>query len=77
MLPAIQYAGLLNPVSSLEGFGRLIGQIYPTAHFLTISRGVFSKALDLSDLGSSFWPMLAAAPVIVVLSIALLKKQAT
>jgi ribosome-dependent ATPase len=44
---------------------------------LTISRGVFSKALDLSHLGSSFWPILAAVPVILALSIALLKKQAT
>ena len=77
MLPAIQFAGLLNPVSSLDGAGKLIGEIYPAAHFLTISRGVFSKALTLSDPHASFGPMLLAALVIVVLSIALLKKQDT
>jgi len=77
MLPAIQFAGLLNPVSSLEGAGKLIGQIYPATHFLTISRGVFSKALTLSDLHASFGPMLLAVPVIIALSIALLKKQET
>jgi ribosome-dependent ATPase len=77
MLPAIEFGGLLNPVSSLEGIGALIGRIYPATHFLTISRGIFSKALDLSDLYASFWAMLLAVPVIFVLSIALLKKQDT
>ena len=48
LLPAIQFGGLLNPVSSLEGAGKLIGQVYPIAYFLTISRGVFSKALTLA-----------------------------
>jgi len=77
MLPAIQFAGLLNPVSSLEGVGAVIGRIYPVTYFLTISRGVFSKALTLSDLYALFGPMLLAVPVIIVLSIALLKKQDT
>jgi ribosome-dependent ATPase len=77
ILPALQFSGLLNPVSSLEGAGKLIGQIYPATHFFTISRGVFSKALSLSDLHSSFGPMLLAVPVIIGLSIALLKKQET
>jgi len=75
MLPAIQFAGMINPVSSLEGAGKFIGQIYPATYFLTISRGVFNKALGLADLGGSFAPMLLGAVVIVGLSIALLKKQ--
>ena len=77
MIPAIQYAGMINPVSSLEGFGAIIGNIYPAAHFLTISRGVFSKALDYSGLHASFWPLLLSVPVTLGLSIALLKKQDT
>jgi ribosome-dependent ATPase len=77
MLPAVQFAGLINPVSSLEGSGRWIGEIYPASHMLTISRGVFSKALVFQDLRASFWPMLVAVPVILGLSILLLKKQET
>jgi ribosome-dependent ATPase len=77
MLPAVQFAGLINPVSSLEGSGRWIGEIYPASHMFTISRGVFSKALDFQDLRGSFWPMLLAVPVILGLSILLLKKQET
>ncbi|QVQ26194.1 ribosome-associated ATPase/putative transporter RbbA [Achromobacter deleyi] len=77
LVPAVQFAGLLNPVSSLEGGGRLIGEIYPATHMLTISRGVFSKALDFSDLQGSFWPLLAAIPIILGASVLLLKKQET
>ena len=75
LIPAVQFAGMLNPVSSLEGVGALIGRSYPAAYFLTISRGVFSKALGFSGLQSSFWPLLLAVPVILGLSLVLLKKQ--
>ena len=75
MLPAIQFAGMINPVSSLEGIGRLIGHIYPTTHMLTISRGVFNKGLDFRDLHAAFWPLLVAVPVVLGATIALLRKQ--
>jgi len=75
LIPAIQFAGMLNPVSSLEGIGAFIGHVYPTSYFLTISRGVFSKALGFSSLGASFLPLLLSVPVILGLSIVLLKKQ--
>ena len=75
IIPAIQFAGMLTPVSSLEGLGSLIGRMYPASHFLTISRGVFNKTLGFSSLHSSFGPLLLAIPVILGLSIVLLKKQ--
>ncbi len=61
----------------LKGAGALIGQIYPTTHYLTIARGTFSKALDFSDLGMSFIPLLIAVPVLLGLCVALLKEQET
>ena len=75
MLPAIQFSGLINPISSLEGLGRLIGQIYPTTHFFTISRGIFSKSLGLADLFTSFLAILIAAPTILIIATCLLKKR--
>jgi len=75
MIPAIQFAGMMNPVSSLEGFGAVVGRVYPASYFLTISRGVFNKALGFSSLHASFWPLLVAGPVILGISILLLKKQ--
>jgi ribosome-dependent ATPase len=75
MIPVMQFSGLINPVSSLRGTGRVIGEIYPATHMLLISRGVFAKALDLSDLHAAFWPLLVAFPVIFAASVALLRKQ--
>jgi len=75
LIPCVQFAGMIDPVSSLQGAGAVIGRVYPASHFLTISRGVFNKALGLSDLASSFWPLLVAVPVILGLAIVLQKKQ--
>ncbi|MDP1627305.1 MAG: ribosome-associated ATPase/putative transporter RbbA [Parvibaculum sp.] len=75
ILPAAQFSGLTDPVSSLEGVGALIGQVYPTAHYLTIVRGTFSKALDFGDLQASFVPLLIAVPVLIFFSAFFLKKQ--
>ena len=77
LLPASEYAGMIDPVSSLEGMGKVIGQIYPTTHFLTISRGTFSKSLQIADLTSAFVPLLLAAPMLIGLSALLLRKQET
>ena len=77
MLPATQFSGMIDPVSSLQGVGAIIGKIYPTAHYLTISRGVFSKALSFSELRSSFVPLVIAVPVLLTLSVMLLRKQET
>ncbi|EPY4081488.1 ribosome-associated ATPase/putative transporter RbbA [Klebsiella quasipneumoniae] len=75
LIPATQFSGMIDPVASLDGPGRWIGQIYPTSHFLTIARGTFSKALNLSDLWGSFIPLLIAVPLVLGLSVLLLKKQ--
>ncbi|WP_341304314.1 ribosome-associated ATPase/putative transporter RbbA [Pseudomonas sp. TMP25] len=75
LIPAIQFSGLIYPVASLEGFGRVVGQLYPTSHFLIISRGVFSKALGFSELYGYFIPLLITIPLLLALCTGLLKKQ--
>jgi ribosome-dependent ATPase len=75
ILPAQQFSGLTEPVSALQGFGALIGAIYPTTYFLTIARGTFSKALAFADLHTSFIPLLLAGPVLLGLAAARLRKQ--
>ena len=75
LLPAIQFSGMLNPITSLQGVGEFIGWIYPTTHYLTISRGTFSKSLDFEDLQRWFLPLLLAIPILLGLGIAFLKKQ--
>lgn len=75
LVPAGNFCGLTDPVSSLSGFGRFIGNIYPTSYYMTISRGTFSKALGFAGLHGSFIPLLIAIPVLLGLSVMILKKQ--
>jgi len=75
IIPATQFAGLIDPVSSLEGSSKFIGEIYPATHMISISRGVFSKALGLADLAGPLWSMLLSVPVILGAAVLLLKKQ--
>jgi len=75
MIPATQFSGLIDPVSSLQGGARWFGGIYPATHMIDVSRGVFNKALRLEDLGSSIVAMAIAAPLIVGVAILLLRKQ--
>lgn len=75
LIPAIQFSGLINPVSSLDSLGAIIGRVYPTAHMLTASRGVFSKALHINSLGHEFMILAIVAPIIILASVLLLKKQ--
>ncbi|MBC7139650.1 MAG: ribosome-associated ATPase/putative transporter RbbA [Defluviimonas sp.] len=77
LIPAAQYGGIIDPVSSLEGMGRVIGEVFPTSHFVTISRGVFAKALSFGDLAGSFLPMLLLVPVLVALGAFFVRKQET
>ncbi|EGD59860.1 ABC transporter-like protein [Novosphingobium nitrogenifigens DSM 19370] len=75
ILPAVQFSGLINPVSSLEGPGRLIGAIFPATHFVTICRGVFSKGLGFADLASPLLALAITFPFLLVICVALLRKQ--
>ncbi len=75
MIPTVQFSGLIDPVSSLQGGARVLGQIYPATHMIDVSRGVFNKALHFGDLHASLLSMLIAVPVIVGTAIALLREQ--
>ncbi len=75
MVPAIQLSGLTNPVSSLAGMSRWVGEVFPATHMIAISRGVFNKGLGMEELAGSLLVMSLAIPVVIGLSVALLKKQ--
>ncbi len=75
LLATVSFSGLTNPVSSLTGIGAYIGQLFPAAYFLNISRGLFTKALEFKDLYHDFLALVAFIPVLTVLSVILLNKQ--
>ena len=75
MIPSVQYSGMIDPVSSLEGGGAVIAQVFPASYFVTIARGVFAKALDLTSLGPDVLALAVIGPAMVLLSTLLLRKQ--
>ena len=75
LVPSVQFSGLLHPVTSLEGAGRWIGEVFPATYMLIVSRGVFSKGLGLHDLMGTLVPLLITVPVVMGAAVALLKKQ--
>lgn len=75
MIPTAQFSGLTNPVSSMEGGARLIGEISPATYMFMISRGVFNKALGFQELQEHIQPLQISAIVVVVAAILLMKKQ--
>ena len=76
LIPAVSYSGLIDPVSSLSGFGRVLGEVYPSTWFITAARGSFSKAFGLAELAGPMLAMGIAVPVIIGLAAVFLQKQA-
>ena len=75
LLPAVSFSGMIDPVSSLEGIGRAIGAVFPTAHFLTIARGTFAKALSFADLQGPFLALALTIPLLIGVAVLFLPKQ--
>jgi ribosome-dependent ATPase len=74
-MPAMQFSGMLTPVTSLSGSGAVIAHIFPMTYFLKISVGTFTKGLGLADLGATVVALAAFIPVLTLLSLAFLRKQ--
>ena len=75
MLPAMQFSGMMTPVSSLSGPGAVMGRAFPMSYFLPVSVGTFTKGLGLADLYVYLLKLAIFFPVFIVLSLLLLRKQ--
>jgi ribosome-dependent ATPase len=75
VLPAIQFSGMMTPVSSLAGAARYMGLAFPMTYFVPISVGTFTKGLGFADLGSDLAILAVFVPILLLLSVALLRKQ--
>ncbi|MEC8903286.1 MAG: ribosome-associated ATPase/putative transporter RbbA [Pseudomonadota bacterium] len=75
MVPAVQFAGMITPVSALEGAGRVIGELHPISYFLTASRGIFSKGLGFGTLDFAVFAIAISIPITLWLATVLLRKQ--
>jgi ribosome-dependent ATPase len=75
VLPATMFAGMLVPVSALAGMAQLMGRLFPMTYFLPISVGAFTKGLGFSDLATKMAALAVFVPALVLLSLAMLRKQ--
>ena len=75
IIPTVNFSGLLVPVSSLTGQGRVIGLMFPMAWFQPISVGTFTKGLTYSDLWPNALALAAFAVAYFIAALAFLRKQ--
>ncbi|MEP2827502.1 ribosome-associated ATPase/putative transporter RbbA [Parvibaculum sp.] len=54
IVPAVNFSGLLVPVSSLSGAGQAIGLSFPSGWYQPISVGTMTKGLHFADIWTSF-----------------------
>ena len=75
IIPTVNFSGLLVPVSSLTGQGRVIGLMFPMAWFQPISVGTFTKGLAYSDLWLNALVLAAFAIGYFIVAHMFLRKQ--
>ena len=74
-VPAVQFSGMLQPVSSLSGTARIMGDSFPMTYFLRIAMGTFTKGLGFADLAGSLAGLAVFIPILTLLSLLFLRKQ--
>jgi ribosome-dependent ATPase len=75
MIPATTFCGLIDPVSSLRGAGRVIGETYPTTYFLKASVGAFTKGLSFDGLLPFITVLAIMAPLYTLVGLMFVRKQ--
>jgi ribosome-dependent ATPase len=75
MLPTMQFSGIVQPVSTLEGGGYLIGTIWPATYYMHLSVATFTKGLNLTDLTGDLIVLAVFGPILIAMAAAFLKKQ--
>lgn len=75
IIPTIQFSGLLQPVSTLEGAARILGTFWPASHFLHLNVGAFTKGLGWSELYLDILALAAFGPAFTLIAILSLRTQ--
>ncbi|HEX5058067.1 MAG TPA: ribosome-associated ATPase/putative transporter RbbA [Kofleriaceae bacterium] len=73
--PTVQFAGLLQPVSTLEGSAKAIGSVWPTTYYMHSSVGAYTKGLAPGLMTHDLLILGIAIPILLVISMIGLKKQ--
>jgi len=75
IVPTIQFSGLLQPVSTLEGSAGFVGSIWPATYYMHSSLGAYTKGLDAGLMLKDLLFLGCCIPVLLAISFVGLRKQ--
>ncbi|WP_375055748.1 ribosome-associated ATPase/putative transporter RbbA [Zobellella sp. DQSA1] len=75
IMPAVNFSGLIVPMSALTGVARWIGLGFPAGYFQTVSVGTFAKALGFAELWPSLLWLAAFGIVFITASVLAMQEQ--
>ncbi|AWN36338.1 ribosome-associated ATPase/putative transporter RbbA [Methylobacterium radiodurans] len=75
VIPAVNFSGLIVPISSLTGSARVIGLSLPPAWYQPVTAGTFTKGLPFRELELNLAVLAGFALLFLVLSQLFLRKQ--
>ena len=75
IVPTVQFSGLLQPVSTLEGNARFIGLIWPTAYYMHSSVGAYTKGIGPDLMMQDIIFLACCIPILWAVSWVGLRKQ--
>ena len=75
IIPTVQFSGLLQPVSTLEGSARIVGSFWPTTYYMHSSVGAYTKGLGPSLMIQDIIFLACCIPILWGISLVGLRKQ--
>ena len=75
MLPTLQFSGIFQPTSTLEGAGKVFGTLWPATYYMHLSVAAFTKGLVFWDLIPDILVLMLFGPIFVSIAAVILKKQ--
>jgi ribosome-dependent ATPase len=75
IVPTIQFSGLLQPVSTLQGSAGFIGSIWPASYYMHSSVGAYTKGLGAPLMMADIAFLTCCIPIFWAVSVAGLRKQ--
>lgn len=75
VVPTIQFSGLMQPVSTLEGGAQMVGSLWPSSYFLHLNVGAFTKGLGWEALAPDILALACFGPALTLIAALSLRAQ--
>ncbi len=75
IVPTVQFSGMFQPVSTLEGGAKIFGSIWPATYYMHSSLGTYTKGISASLMIDDIIFLVCCIPVLMGISILGLRKQ--